>query len=771
MGIYLKYITNYLVRKASFWAIFIVYLLVFSLMCLIIPATTHAYFVWAWVTDFRTLNIILEYLIALFAAMVAVIIFRMPREDGSELLICSKPIHHYKMITAKFIIFIITCLCYALVSALFACFGFCLPTNYWTVLSLAISMFTISCIFSFLYGGIAILTSVKYGKLWMISLNMIIVLITNIIFLVGAIGLKEPATAITDSKSTTSSSVTFVNRNNQQVTGDFLVSLSGDDFNLPDLEWERQAYQEGVDNSTAKWIYPIDITGHMYIMSNLGYLDNVRKEINGNRQIGQSSAFTYKINDLVHKYPTERLSDDFNDDNYELWTEFANPDSPLFYTQYQNIKRADLKELVELNTTLPTQDINVIMQRLMELLQDVITNENIVCPSGISSSSTGLDIFDPISLDAPYNNTRFLFGYEDPWSKLPTYSAGKFFNGASRTRNIIFKNPESLEPSAVEKDIFDYLIYELMFDKGSALYNCLSKDGTYWKWNLRTDPNTSFQLIYREIYNVLSNDNVNAILNLDSEYDYGYEIYKFKYYLSRQLLGYYGIGNVKCSNWNDNPTEKITVPYNYYFRLVFIPQYNSYTIRNIDDYRTELPIPIEGMDVNPKEFLQYGTFVLPPLQKEFGLGKYNFLSYAFTNDNFLQGVYPLVPSTCVYDGNLDTSELENPELYEIYDLTNTGWVNIENQFGYFSELGLKIDTLLNRFAFTRSQIYGNRGFTNLYGSSVGKNSIQLTVYQHLLFSYTCDPVYSPYMLIGIYLAIDFIILSLGYVAYIRHDVK
>lgn len=770
MGIYLKYITNYLIRKTSFWVVFIVYLFIFSLICLIIPATINAYFVWAWVTDFRTLTIVLEYLIALFAAMIAVIIFQMPREDGSELLICSKPIHHYKMITAKFIIFIITCLCYALVSASLACFGFFLQTNYWTVLSLVISMFTISCIFSFLYGGIAILTSVKYGKLWIISLNMILVFITNIIFLVGATGLKEPATAITDSKSTISSSVTFVNRDNQQVNGDYIISLSGDDFNLPDLEWEKQVYQEGVDNSTTKWIYPFDITGHMYIMSNLGYLDNVRKEINGNCEIGQSSAYTYKINDLVHKYPTESLPDNYDDDNYELWTEFASPDAPLFYTQYQDIKKADLKELVQINTTLPS-DIDAVMQRLMELLQDVITNENIVCPSGISSSNLALNIANPISFDAPYSNTRFLFDYDDPWSKSPTYTVGKFFNGTSRTRNIIFKNPESLEPSDVEKDIFDYLIYELMFDKGSSLYNCLVQDGTYWKWNLKTDPNAPFKLIYKEIYNVLSNNNVKAALNLNSDYDYGYELYKFKYYLSRQLLGYYGIENVKCSNWMDNPTEKITVPYFYYFRLVFIPQYNSYTIRNLDQYRTELPMQVDGMDVSPKEFLQYGTFVLPPLQKEFGYGKFNFISYAFTDDNIFQGGYPLVPSTCLYDGNLDTLGLKHPELYEIYDLTNDGWVTMSNQFGYFSELGLKIDTLLNEFAFSRLQIYGNKGYTNLYGSYVDKNSIQLTLYQHLLFSYTCDPVYSPYMLIAIYLIVDFIILSLGYVAYIRHDVK
>ena len=759
MGIYLKYIKNCLLRKASFWVVTVIYLLVFSLICLIIPAIIHTYFVWAYVTSFRTLTIILEYLIALFAAMTAVIIFRMPRDDGSELLICSKPIHHYKLITAKFIVFIIACLCYGIISGLFGCFAFCLPTNYWTVLSLMISLFATNFIFSSLYGGIAILVSIKHGKLWMIVLNMVIVLMTNIIFLAGAIGLKDPATTIADTKTTTSTSVSFVNRNNQQANSNFIVSLSDDAYGLPDLEWEKQAFQDGVDKSTSKWIHPFDITSHMYIMSNLWYLNDVRKEINGIRQIGQSSTFSYKINDLVHKYPTQPL--DYNDDDYQLWTEFISQDSPLFYTQYHNIRKSDLKALVQLNSTFPTDPQAI--EKIMELLQYIMTNQNVVCPSGISSNST-FDIFSPISLDAPYKNTRFLFNYDDPWSKSPTYSVGKFFNGTSRTMNIVFKNPESLEPSAIEKNVFDYLIYELMFDKKSEnpLYTSLIPDDTYWCWNLKVDPNTSFQLIYKEIYNVLSNENVKTALNLSSDYDYGYELYKFKYYLSRQLLGYYGTKKATCSNWIVDPTEQITIPYNYYFQLVFIPQYNSYTIRNIDKY---VDTPIGGVGLIPKNFFQYGSFVLPPIQLP--TSTLNLLSLAFTTDPTGNN---LKPSTCVYDGILDTSGLEHPELYKIYDLTSAGFETTDN-FGYFSELGLKIDTLLNKFAFAHSPIYGNNGFTNLYGSSIDKSSIQLLMYQHLLFTYTCDDVYNPYMLICIYLAIDFIILAIGYVAYIRHDVK
>ena len=70
----------------------------------------------------------------------------------------------------------------------------------------------------------------------MITGNMIIVLITNIIFLVGATGLKDPAAAITDTKTTTSASVSFINRNNQQTSSNYIVSLNNNSFSLPDLD-------------------------------------------------------------------------------------------------------------------------------------------------------------------------------------------------------------------------------------------------------------------------------------------------------------------------------------------------------------------------------------------------------------------------------------------------------------------------------------------------------------------------------------------------------
>jgi ABC-type transport system involved in multi-copper enzyme maturation permease subunit len=73
----------------------------------------------------------LEYIIALIGAIIALFIFRQPQDDGSELLVCSKPLYHTKIIASKFIVFVLTVSMFAAGSSLISCFGFCLSNvNY-----------------------------------------------------------------------------------------------------------------------------------------------------------------------------------------------------------------------------------------------------------------------------------------------------------------------------------------------------------------------------------------------------------------------------------------------------------------------------------------------------------------------------------------------------------------------------------------------------------------------------------------------------------------
>ena len=158
----------------------------------------------------------MEYIIALIGAIIALFIFRQPQDDGSELLVCSKPLNHTKIIASKFIVFVLTVSMFAAGSSLISCFGFCLSNvNYWAVLSLIVSLFVVNFVFTLLYGSIAIIISIYHGKIGIITGNIIIALLASIYSTVATVALKEPSTVITDSKTETSTNGSFVDYQNK----------------------------------------------------------------------------------------------------------------------------------------------------------------------------------------------------------------------------------------------------------------------------------------------------------------------------------------------------------------------------------------------------------------------------------------------------------------------------------------------------------------------------------------------------------------------------
>jgi hypothetical protein len=166
-------------------------------------------------------------------------------------------------------------------------------------------------------------------------------------------------------------------------------------------------------------------------------------------------------------------------------------------------------------------------------------------PSGLSAAESLIS--STSRLNGPYTDTRLLFRYDDPWSLSPTYTVGKFYNGSSNFKNFQYFNPELIEPTPKEKDVFDYIVYESMFDVDSVIYNdCFKRNSIYYKFDLVSEKQN--YLYNKYVYQILNLDGVKSLLKLNSDYDYALEFYKFKYYLSRQLLGYYGIDNAICTN-------------------------------------------------------------------------------------------------------------------------------------------------------------------------------------------------------------------------------
>jgi hypothetical protein len=86
-----------------------------------------------------------------------------------------------------------------------------------------------------------------------------------------------------------------------------------------------------------------------------------------------------------------------------------------------------------------------------------------------------------------------------------------------------------------------------MFDINSDIYKkCFIRDDTYYRINLVSE-NQNY-LYNKYVYNILNLDSVKTALKLNSDFDYALAFYKYKYYLSRQLLGQYGIYNDVCTN-------------------------------------------------------------------------------------------------------------------------------------------------------------------------------------------------------------------------------
>ena len=761
-------------RKSTFWIVLGVYYAIFALLVVVVPVVSNSYLLWAWVVKVRTFHVILEYIIALIGAIIALFIFRQPQDDGSELLVCSKPLNHTKIIISKFIAFVLTVAIFAFGSSLICCFAFCIyNVNYWTVLSLIISLFAVNFIFTLLYGGIAIIISINHGKIAMIAGNIVVALLASIYSTVATVALKEPSTVITDSKTEASTNGSYIDYDNRQSKYEYILPLTDDYTEIvtkADLDWEKETYQNAVKQSLTRKFAPFNFNYHMYLIGNLWHLDDVRKQINGISELGATSTYDYKIDGLLHSIPTQSI--DYTDDQFEEWSDFRKSNSPLFYTQYTGLKIGDLKYLTECNSfSIPIQDID--FDKLSKAFENVLTSLNVKMPCGISATQSLLPTTS--ILNGPYTDTRLLFRYEDPWSILPTYTVGKFYNGSSNFKNFQYYNPELINISSEEKDVFDYITYETMFDVNSEIYiNCFRKNSTYYKLDFVSEKQN--YLYSKYIYEIFNLDKVKSLLKLNSDYDFGLAFYKFKYYLSRQLLGYYGISNAICTNWNNQTADKITVPYENYFRLVYIPQYNSYYVRNIDDYKNEViqGIDILPFDINPNEFFSYGSFVLPRMIDNDNPIGYDLLSWIFGKNSSL---FPTADddcmkrSSCEYDGTIDPSTIQNKEIYEIYNIYKGDWSNVDNHFGYFSELGLKLDTILNNFVFKRTPIYIDGDYSNLYNSEISSNSMLSLVFNRLAFRYSCNDAYNPYVLLGIYIVIDLLVLSVVFFRYIRHDFK
>ncbi|MCQ3908331.1 MAG: ABC-2 transporter permease [Mycoplasmoidaceae bacterium] len=156
---------------------------------------------------------------ALFTSVLAINIFKDTNDDGTELIIISKPISRFKIVLTKFLLFGFICLLVNITTVLLTCFTAFLPrTESRFYLGLLVSMFIGNAVTFALFGSISILLTVKFVKVGVIVTNIIISLVFLIYQTLTLFVFSTPA-VILDKNSMSASTYILFDRNTE--TGDY----------------------------------------------------------------------------------------------------------------------------------------------------------------------------------------------------------------------------------------------------------------------------------------------------------------------------------------------------------------------------------------------------------------------------------------------------------------------------------------------------------------------------------------------------------------------
>lgn len=177
--VYFKFLFATTIKKRPVWITWLLYLFTATMFIIVLPAAARVnpYHVWA-NTTMAICQSFLGMTVALFTAVLAINVFKDSNEEGTELIIISKPISRPKIILTKFLLFGLFCIMVNLTAVIVSAFTIFIPGTekefYW---GLVVSMLIGNLVSFAVFGSIAILLSVKFAKVGIIITNIILSLV------------------------------------------------------------------------------------------------------------------------------------------------------------------------------------------------------------------------------------------------------------------------------------------------------------------------------------------------------------------------------------------------------------------------------------------------------------------------------------------------------------------------------------------------------------------------------------------------------------------
>lgn len=315
-----SYLFRLLGKKKPVWVVNGLIWLFYSLILLIIPGSLNVSSLYLWSNSMFNFNIMTIIFLSIYCCTITVEIFNQPREDGSELLIFSKPISRWKIINAKFSIFLTYVLINLLVDMIFPllslCFGIYDPlTNAngikledlgWIILSILIAG-TIVCLF---FGSISILISMK-ANIPVVKVSTIcIAIIFELISMIMPVIVKSPASIATDKHGVTMEVSNYYSNKDKRAKSFIMADdgvISDDTVYANTYELNKEIQKE----SGLQILNSIDIGGQMASIYQLGSLSGSDSADITTYGANSAMKFTIKPNWNIFNVNDPMFSNDF----------------------------------------------------------------------------------------------------------------------------------------------------------------------------------------------------------------------------------------------------------------------------------------------------------------------------------------------------------------------------------------------------------------------------------------------------------------------------
>lgn len=316
---YYKFLSIGLLKRKSVVIVGFLYLLFIFIFLILVPSITNIDPLYIWSNSLVSPTTILMYVGALFSSISSIFIFKQYRDDGTELIISSKPLTRKAMIITKFVLYISFCLAFNLVASMIGWITLSFPfVSVYQAFSLSISILLANLVICLILGFISTFVSLYLNRVWTILINIISIVICAIYSICNMLVTTTAATYL-ENQDNGIGTISYVTRNNQYKNAAFMspkiTTQTDENGNITNitispitLDGAQDIWNKANDSHPTKLNNFFDFNHQFQLMNNLfGAQDYIKHS--SSEYFGSDTWFDYGF-DTANRIPDERTGDD-----------------------------------------------------------------------------------------------------------------------------------------------------------------------------------------------------------------------------------------------------------------------------------------------------------------------------------------------------------------------------------------------------------------------------------------------------------------------------